>query len=196
MPRSLGPKACSSELWTSSVSTSASEVAGPASMGPVTPDTRTAKRGSSPTTLLRTRPTTRRATSAKSTHSSAECASMSCTVAMDAARSIGFAQRAPHLVAAAAPGLHAQQRRDGLQVVLDAVVDLPDGRLLDAQLALAPPRLGEVVDEHQRAGGERDGAVAERAPGDLELRGQGAGGAEHGGDAERAARAARRRACP
>ena len=110
---------------------------------------------------------------------------MSCTVAMAAARSTASLSAAPHLVAAAAPGLHAQQRRDGLQVVLDPVVDLPDGRLLDAQLALAPPRLGEVVDEHQRAGGERDGAVAERAPGDLELRGQGAGGAEHGGDAER-----------
>ena len=49
-----------------------------------------------------------------------------------------LAERAPHLFVVAAPGLHAQQRRDGLEVVLHPVVDLADGRLLDRQLALAP----------------------------------------------------------
>ena len=39
------------------------------------------------------------------------------------------------------PGLQAQQRRDGLQVVLHPVVDLADGRVLGEQLALTSAQL-------------------------------------------------------
>ena len=52
----------------------------------------------------------------------------------------------------AATRLDAQQRGDRLQVVLHAMVDLADRRVLDLDLALAPPRLGEILHEHERPG--------------------------------------------
>ena len=90
----------------------------------------------------------------------------------------GLGEGAAHLVVVAAPRLHAQERGDGLQVVLHAVVDLADGRLFDAQLALAAAGLGEVLHQHEQAGAEGDGPVAERAVADLELAGEGAAAAE------------------
>jgi hypothetical protein len=61
------------------------------------------------------------------------------------------------------PGLQPQQCGDRLQVVLHAVVDLPDGGVLGDQLAVAAAQVGDVADEHQRADqppvrAQRDGA--------------------------------------
>ena len=50
-----------------------------------------------------------------------------------------------------ATALQPQQRRDGLQVVLDPVVDLADRRVLRDQLALAQPQLGDVAQQDQGA---------------------------------------------
>ena len=108
----------------------------------------------------------------------------------------GFGQRAPYLFVLAAARLDAQQRGDGLQVVLDAVMDLADGRLFDAQLELAVARLGEVLDEHQRAGLQRDGAVAQHAVGHLGVDTRRPGRAEHRRDAEGRRRAGPRPAYP
>ena len=49
------------------------------------------------------------------------------------------------------PGLQPQQRRDGLQVVLHPVVDLPDRGVLGQQRPVAAPDVGDVADQHQRA---------------------------------------------
>ena len=49
-------------------------------------------------------------------------------------------------------GLQAQQRRDGLQVVLDPVVDLADGGILGQQEAVPPAQVADVAHEDQRAG--------------------------------------------
>ena len=51
-----------------------------------------------------------------------------------------LAQRLPHRRVARPPGLHAQQRGHGLQVVLHPVVDLPDGGVL----ATAAPGPGDA----------------------------------------------------
>ena len=48
------------------------------------------------------------------------------------------------------PGLESQQRRDGLEVVLHPVVDLPDRRVLGDQLAVTAAQVGDVADQHHR----------------------------------------------
>src|SRR5207344_3567306 len=64
---------------------------------------------------------------------------------------------------AEAPGLQPQQGGDGLQVVLDTMMDLPDRRVLRQQLTLPPAQLRHVVGEDEGAGAiafrsQRDGA--------------------------------------
>ena len=49
-------------------------------------------------------------------------------------------------------GLQAQQRRDGLQVVLDPVVDLADGGVLRQQQPVPAAQVGDVAHQHQRPG--------------------------------------------
>ena len=64
----------------------------------------------------------------------------------------GLLQRRPRLRRLQPPRLQPQQRRDRLQVVLDPVVDLPDGGVLGEQLALPVPQLGHVPEQDQRPG--------------------------------------------
>ena len=47
--------------------------------------------------------------------------------------------------------LEPEQRRDRLQVVLDPVVDLPDGGVLRHQQAVPTAELGDVAKQHERA---------------------------------------------
>ncbi len=61
-------------------------------------------------------------------------------------------QRGPAGLRLHPAGLQPQQGRDGLQVVLHPVVDLPDGGVLGHQLAVAAAQLGDVPAEHQRTG--------------------------------------------
>ena len=80
-----------------------------------------------------------------------------------------------------APGPQAEQGRDRLQVVLDAVVDLPDGRVLRDQEPVPPAQVGHVTDQAQGPGGlplveQGDAAQAEHdvvATFDLLVHGQG-----------------------
>ena len=71
-------------------------------------------------------------------------------------------QRRAGLLVAGAAGLQAQQGRDRLQVVLHAVVDLADRRVLAHQRPVAAPHLGDVPDEHQRAGRDAAGLQGQR----------------------------------
>ena len=98
-------------------------------------------------------------------------------------------RRAPHLLVVAAPGL--RRRSSEAMVWRLFLTRWWTSRMVTSsadQFALAAPRLGEVLDEDEDAGGERHGAVAEGVPGDLYLRGQGSGRAEQGRDAAAAAR--------
>ena len=63
----------------------------------------------------------------------------------------------PGLFALQPPGLEAQQRRDGLQVVLHPVVDLADGGVLGHQLAVATSQLSHVT--HQDNGPGRRASI-------------------------------------
>ena len=72
-------------------------------------------------------------------------------------------QRPARLRDRRAAGLQAQQRGDGLQVVLDPVVDLPDRRVLAEQREVAAAQVGDVADEHQRAGRGAPRAQRQRA---------------------------------
>ena len=70
--------------------------------------------------------------------------------------------------------LDAQQRRDGLQVVLHPVVDLADRRVLGDQLLLLVPHLADVAHQHDRADplpamAHRDGAQRHRDPARLDV---------------------------
>jgi len=69
----------------------------------------------------------------------------------------GLREGAPRLLALAPPCLQAQQAGDRLQVVLHAMMHLADGRLHDADLTLAPPCLGEILDQDERVAGEAPG---------------------------------------
>ena len=69
-------------------------------------------------------------------------------------------ERLARLVGVRAARLDAQQRRDGLQVVLDPVVDLADRRVLGDELLLLMAQLGHVAAEHDRA--DAVAVVAER----------------------------------
>ena len=60
-------------------------------------------------------------------------------------------QRVARLVGVGAARLDAQQRRDRLQVVLHAMVDLADRRVLGDELLLLVAQLGDVAAEHDRA---------------------------------------------
>ncbi len=64
----------------------------------------------------------------------------------------GLLQRRPRRPRVGPTGLQAQQRGHRLQVVLDAVVDLADGRVLRDQLAVAAAQLGDVAQQHQGPG--------------------------------------------
>ena len=55
------------------------------------------------------------------------------------------------------PPLQAQQRRDGLQVVLHPVVDLADRGVLGQQQPVPAAQLGDVAEQHHRAGRPRPG---------------------------------------
>jgi hypothetical protein len=55
------------------------------------------------------------------------------------------------LVADHPPGLHPQEGRDGLQVVLHPVMDLADGGVLGDQLHLPAAQLRNVAAQDQRA---------------------------------------------
>ena len=63
-----------------------------------------------------------------------------------------LAQLLGNLRVARAARLQAQQRGDGLQVVLDAVVDLLDHRRLDLELLLFLEFVGDVLDRDDGAG--------------------------------------------
>ena len=54
-----------------------------------------------------------------------------------------------------APALQPQQRRDRLQVVLHPVVDLADGGVLRQQQPVTTAHLGDVAQQHHRAGDAR-----------------------------------------
>ena len=71
-------------------------------------------------------------------------------------------------------GLEPQQGGHRLEVVLHPVVDLPDGRVLGDQLALAAAQFGDVAQQYERAdagalGLERDGAQLDDAAVALDL---------------------------
>ena len=95
---------------------------------------------------------TRPAMSSKSTISSGACDSVSCTMAIEPTRRTASSSAPAGLRRREPPRLQPQQRGDGLQVVLDPVMDLPDRRVLGDQLALAVPQLGHVPEQDQRAG--------------------------------------------
>ena len=87
---------------------------------------------------------------------------------------LGLGQGLAGLLVRGATCLHPQQRRDGLQVVLDPVVNLADGGVLVEQDLLAPAHLGDVTDQESRPGAapvqcQRDGAQREEHASDLDL---------------------------
>ena len=63
----------------------------------------------------------------------------------------GLLERLPAPLGLHPPGLEPQQGRHRLEVVLHPVVDLPDGRVLGDQLALAATQFGHVAQQDQRA---------------------------------------------
>ena len=79
-------------------------------------------------------------------------------------------QRHPALGDVEPPRLQPQQGRDRLQVVLHPVVDLPDGRVLGDQLAVAATQVGHVAQQHQPAGVLARGAQRDRAQDHRRLR--------------------------
>ena len=101
----------------------------------------------------------------------------------------GLLERAPALgVLGQPPGLQPQQRGDGLQVVLHPVVDLPDGRVLGHQLALAPAQLADVAQQDERGGPhavvhDRDGPQGQGRAVGLQLGPPGRPAADHQGQA-------------
>ena len=84
-------------------------------------------------------------------------------------------QRLTTLVGLHAPGLHAQQRCDRLQVVLDPMMDLADRRILGQQQPLMTTQLGDLAHQHDRtehplAACERQEAPQHDRPARLDLR--------------------------
>ena len=61
-------------------------------------------------------------------------------------------QRHPPAARRQPAGLEPQQGRDGLEVVLDPVVHLPDGRVLGQQQPVEPADVGHVAQQHQAPG--------------------------------------------
>ena len=114
-----------------------------AAAGPPTPRPRTRRRR--PT--IRSRPS---ATWSNSTISSKAWDSVSCTMAIEATRDMASLSATLRLGRLDPAGLHPQQRRDRLQVVLHPVVDLPDGRVLGDQLAFLAAQVADVAAEHDR----------------------------------------------
>ena len=87
---------------------------------------------------------------------------------------LGLGQGLTGLLVRGTAGLHAQQRRHRLQVVLDPVVDLPDGGVLIEQNLLTPTHLGDVTYQEHRPGTaplerQRDGAHRQEHSPDLDL---------------------------
>ena len=72
----------------------------------------------------------------------------------------GLGERLPRLIGVRPASLDAQQRCDRLQVVLDPVVDLADGRILGDELLLLVAQLRHVAAQHDRA--DAGPVVAER----------------------------------
>jgi hypothetical protein len=62
----------------------------------------------------------------------------------------GLLQTLFRFVADHPAGLHPQQRGNGLKVVLDPVVDFPDGGVLGDKLHLPAPQLGHVAAQDER----------------------------------------------
>ena len=147
------PSPCSTAFCTSSTSTSASGVAvsGASSRRcPSAPDPD--RRPPRSPHVDRSAPSTRSATSSKSTRSVRALATAS-RARPRSSRPGAPPPRAPpgpRLAGRQPAGLQPQQRRDRLQVVLHPVVDLPDGRVLADQLTLPAAQLGDVPAEHQR----------------------------------------------
>ncbi len=76
-------------------------------------------------------------------------------------------QRQPGRLGVHPPRLQAQQRGDGLEVVLHPVVDLADRGVLGHQLPVAPAQVGDVAHQDQRPDvvplrAQRDGAHDQR----------------------------------
>ena len=94
---------------------------------------------------------TRSAISSKATAASRVSASVSWTSAIEPTRRTASSSADPRLRRAEPTRLQAQQRGDGLQVVLHPVVDLADGRVLAQQLPVAVAQLRHVTDEDERA---------------------------------------------
>ena len=87
----------------------------------------------------------------------------------------GVLERRPRLRAAQPARLQPQQGRHRLQVVLDAMMDLADRRVLGHQLAFPAAQLGDVTHQDQRTGpaaahDERDRAQLHDRPVALDLR--------------------------
>ena len=94
-----------------------------------TADTPPQEAATSPT--MRNRPS---ATRSNSTISSKAWDRVSCTIAIEATRDVASLSATFASGEVDPAGLHPQQGRDRLQVVLHPVVDLPDGRVLGDQL--------------------------------------------------------------
>ena len=63
-------------------------------------------------------------------------------------------ERRPGLRGLQTASLEPEQRRDRLQVVLHAVMDLADRRVLRQQHAVAAAEVGDVTHQEQGAGGD------------------------------------------
>ena len=151
---------CSTAFVTSSVSASASGVAYSLGSVPKRPVERVRARVFGAAATSATSLSTRSNTSSKSTFCARPSESVSCTTAIADDPPHRLGERLARLVGVRAARLDAQQRRDRLQVVLDAVVDLADRRVLGDELLLLMADLGDVAAEHDRA--DPVAAIAQR----------------------------------
>ena len=106
--------------------------------------------------------------------SSSVCDRVSCTSAIVATRRIASPSASLASGEAHAPRLQPQQGRHRLQVVLHAVVDLADRRVLGDELALAAAQLGDVAAQQHRTDplavlGQRHRAQRQRDPARLDV---------------------------
>ena len=142
---------CSTAFVTSSVSARASGVAYSLGSVPKRPVERVRARVFGAAATSATSLSTRSNTSSKSTVCARPSDSVSCTTAIADDPPHRLRESLAGLVGVRAARLDAQQRRDRLQVVLDAVVDLADRRVLGDELLLLVADLGDVAAQHDRA---------------------------------------------
>ena len=90
--------------------------------------------------------------SLKSTSSVVSRDRISCTRAMERTRRSDSSRAWRASPKGQPAGLEAQQGRDGLQVVLHPVVDLADGGVLGQQQPVPAAQVGDVAQQHHRAG--------------------------------------------